>query len=226
MDNNASKSKTNAGDGRGTESSENKSNRAWLSSLKGPHILCHSDGKIEYTVRKESKPSNIRTTSPIPISTKKFYFDVTILSAPEHTADIDVGLISKSTPNNCTLRSGNNTIGYDTYNGKIYHEGHIVATTTKLRRGDTVGCEIRRIIYDKSTFNVCRFTGNGRYIGHPRILGDVEFYPSVAFDYNSAIVVPNLRESDFALDITGNIWLMHNTSINLLLNILFRWKLK
>ena len=174
---------------------------AWSSSLKGEHTICHKNGKIEYN---GSKRSNIRTSSPISASASKFYFEITILSCSSG-ADIDIGLVTNDVTNNCLLRGGNNMIGYNTCDGRLHHCGTIVSNADRFREDDTGGCEIKRIMHDKSTFIVCRLTGTGIYVGEPRVLDDAEFYPCLAFDYQPAIVVPNFGEKKFAFQIKGNI---------------------
>ena len=177
----------------------------WSSASKGRFIKCNRDGQIEYVHEGDAK-SNIRSESSIPSSVKCVCIEAKVESYT-YPGDLDIGLITSAVGNDSLIGREKSVhgIGYCGHQGIIYHSGLVVGPVEKIKNGDTLGCELKRIAHKGSVYNICRFFRNGRYIGPPRCLEDAEYFPALAFNSEPSTVHTNLvycnTNLDFLVDV-------------------------
>ena len=99
-----------------------------------------------------------------------------------------------------------NTIGFHGDAGGIFHSsGRKVAVGEPFTTNDTVGCEVKTVHVDESTFYITQFTKNGRKIGPTRYLENVELFPAIGMKSLGCVVETNFGETDFKYNTEGTV---------------------
>ena len=97
--------------------------------------------------------------------------------------------------NDYLLRTGNNTIGYDAYEGQIFPG----STTGKFSRNDTVGVQMKRIRDEGSIYTVDKNFNNGRFVGPLRIIEDAERFSVIVLITVRVLCFQTLEKGNFYL---------------------------
>ena len=120
---------------------------------------------------------------------------------------IAIGLATNEANRNINyLGWGKDTIGLHGLDGNIHHGSYKeVEVADKFTTHDTVGCEVKTIKLDESTYHVVQFTKSGLKIGSPRYMVNVELYPTIGMRSQNDLVVTNLGEASFMYDTKGKI---------------------
>ena len=146
--------------------------------------------------------SLIRTTESILPTSKKCYFEITIIN-PGKTGIIGIGLMKNNTESRDGVLPGwlDDSIGYHGNDGGIYHNGRSpITSSVTFTTGDTVGCLVEMVFpYIGMPYQICSFAKNGKKLNlEPiRLLNNEGLYPTIAMDSPGAAVKTNFGERDF-----------------------------
>ena len=183
----------------------------WSYETKGDHIF-YDGSSIKHSLEIGEKDdldsehvcSMIFTTSPIPMNTHRYYFEVSIKDEGE-SKQIAIGMTNASPEYRNFHFPGCNsgTIGYHG-NGKIYNgREESLFKEEGFGTGDTIGCMYIHEKDEDGSLFICHFTRNGKYIKTMQTLQKGRYYPSVAIASPGAEVTTNMGEKKFLYNLPG-----------------------
>ena len=192
----------------GDDKYDNYSNFEWCDPDKGEYIECHGDS-LKFIGTEDTEISMIRTLKPIP--KENFYFETTITSLGSNF--IGIGLTTHVPKSRSILRPGKirKTIGVTmrqtssilSYDEKDYDSIDLMQELRQTATGGIVGCMVESFTDDEIRYRICNFTFNGKPIGGPYYLEDIELFPAISMSSCGAALDINFGKHEFTHDQTG-----------------------
>ena len=180
----------------------------WCYADKCEYIESQGDD-LNFIGTDDTQISMIRTTKPI--SKDNFYFETTITSLGSNF--IAIGLTTHVPKSRSILRPGKirKTIGVTIrstssflfYDEKGYDYIDLMQEFCEAATGAIVGCRVESFSDDETHYRMCSFTYNGKPIGGPYYLEDIELYPAITMSSCGAVLDINFGKHEFTHDQTG-----------------------
>ena len=177
----------------------------WSMNDKGDNILYNANIiECKRAIEGEDNFSMIFTNQPIPKVVDHFYFEVTVEDEGEN-GSIGVGLAKTSAKyqNGRMMAWDKGTIGDHGNNGGIFHNGHMVYICETYGKGDTIGCMMKKLMFDNYQYLYVNFFKNGKNLMPSRCIDEEDYYPTIGMGSAGAKVTSNLGETDFVYKIEG-----------------------
>jgi len=180
----------------------------WSSEDKGDLInILHRSG---LTFIGDSKVRNlIRTTEPVPISVKSFYFEAKIVERGDKCTMV-IGVTQSDPETRSGVHVGWNRfptlgIGYHSDDGGIFHKTISFSDEGTLKaepftEGDTVGCFLYQNSFHGTIITQVQFTKNGEKVLSPIQIDNAEWHPTISMSSPGLSIDTNFGEGPFEFD--------------------------